>query len=170
MTNDRGTVVVVDITRDRDPAGRPRNARPRDAMGRPLPRGAAGVERVPDDLVLGADEGVTEAQRLLDAGLPFPAHDVLEAVWKAAPEDERELWRGLAQLAVGLTHAQRGNARGAAALLERAAHRIGCWAAPAPAGLDIGGLQAHADALARRIARDGLDGLADEDLRPRLRG
>ena len=28
--------------RDRDPAGRPRNARPRDAFGRPLPRAVAG--------------------------------------------------------------------------------------------------------------------------------
>jgi hypothetical protein len=159
----------VDIARDRDPAGRPRNARPRDAAGRPLPRGTTGVERVPDDLVLGADEGVTEAQRLLDAGLPFPAHDVLEAVWKSAPDHERELWRGIAQLAVGLTHAQRGNARGAAALLQRAAHRIGCWAAPAPAGLDITGLQAHADALARRIEHGGLADLSDADLKPRLR-
>jgi uncharacterized protein len=162
--------VVVDIARDRDPAGRPRNARPRDAAGRPLPHGAEGVERVPEDLVLSADESVTEAQRLLDAGLPFPAHDVLEAAWKAAPDGERELWRGLAQLAVGLTHAQRGNARGAAALLDRAADRIGAWAAPAPAGLDIGGLQQHAHALARRIERDGLAGLSPADLCPRLRG
>jgi uncharacterized protein len=166
----RGTVVVVDTARERDPAGRPRNARPRDAAGRPLPRGAQGVERVPEDLVLTADEAVTEAQRLLDAGLPFPAHDVLEAAWKSAPDGERELWRGLAQLAVGLTHAQRGNSRGAAALLDRAAHRIGCWAAPAPADLDIAGLQAHAEALARRIERDGLGGLTEADLRPRLRG
>jgi predicted metal-dependent hydrolase len=120
--------------------------------------------------VLSPDEAVTEAQRLLDAGLPFPAHDVLEAAWKSAPDGERELWRGLAQLAVGLTHAQRGNARGAAALLERAGHRIGCWAAPAPAGLDIAGLQAHAEALARRIERDGLTSLTEVDLRPRLRG
>jgi hypothetical protein len=162
--------VVVDIARDRDPAGRPRNARPRDAAGRPLPHGAEGVERVPEDLVLSADESVTEAQRLLDAGLPFPAHDVLEAAWKAAPDRERELWKGLAQLAVGLTHAQRGNARGAAALLDRAAHRIGTWCAPAPAGLDVAGLQAHAHALARRIEREGLAGLAVADLRPRLRG
>jgi predicted metal-dependent hydrolase len=156
--------------RDRDPAGRARNARPRDAAGRPLPRGAAGVERVPDDLVLSPDEAVTEAQGLLDAGLPFPAHEVLEAAWKAAPESERELWRGLAQLAVGLTHAQRGNARGAVALLTRAADRIGAWAAPAPAGVDIAGLQAYADALAQRIERAGLEAVRADDLRPRLRG
>ncbi|MBW0111075.1 DUF309 domain-containing protein, partial [Pseudonocardia sp. KRD-182] len=46
--------------RDRDEAGRARNARPRDAAGRPLPHGADGVERVPEDLVLTADEAVAE--------------------------------------------------------------------------------------------------------------
>ena len=135
-----------------------------------MPHGAAGVERVPEDLVRSPDDAVTEAQRLLDAGLPFPAHEVLEAAWKAAPDGERELWRGLAQLAVGLTHAQRGNTKGAAALLDRAADRIGAWAAPAPAGVDIAGLYAYADGLARRIGRDGLAGITDRDLRPHLRG
>lgn len=156
--------------RDRDTAGRARNARPRDRQGRPLPRGAAGVERVPDDLVLGPDEAVTEAQRLLDAYLPFPAHDVLEGVWKSAPAAERELWRALAQLAVGLTHAQRGNARGAVALLQRAADGLGRWPGPAPAGVDLDGLRSFADALAGRIERLGLAGLDAADLRPRLRG
>ncbi|MDT7615117.1 MAG: uncharacterized protein QOF00_2564 [Pseudonocardiales bacterium] len=152
--------------RDRDAGGRARNARPRDAAGRPLPRGATGVERVPDDLVLTADEAVTEAQRLLDAGLPFPAHDVLEAAWKASPAAERELWRSLAQLAVGLTHAQRGNTRGAVSLLERAAERLAGWGGPVPAQLDVTGLAAFAGHTARLI--DGT-GPAGADLRPRLR-
>jgi hypothetical protein len=163
-------MVVSTPSRDRDLAGRPRNARPRDAAGRPLPRDATGVERVPDDLVLSPDEAVTEAQRLLDGGLPFPAHDVLEAAWKVAPIEQRELWRGLAQLAVGLTHAQRGNAAGAVALLDRAAERIGGWAAPAPAGVDVPGVSAWAEVLARRIERSGLGDLSDRELRPRLRG
>src|SRR5690606_36551389 len=33
--------------RDRTPDGRPQNARPRDALARPLPPGEEGVERVP---------------------------------------------------------------------------------------------------------------------------
>ena len=57
-------------------------------------------------------------------GLPFHAHEVLEASWKAAPEAERELWQGLAQLAVGLTHVLRGNPTGATTLLQRARRRI----------------------------------------------
>lgn len=154
--------------RERDAAGRARNARPRDAHGRPLPRGAAGVERVPEDLVLDPDAAVIEAQRLLDAGLPFPAHDVLEGVWKAAPAAERELWRALAQLAVGLTHAQRGNARGAVALLDRAADALGRWTGPTPAGVDLRRVRAYAEGLARRIERSGLAGLTAADLRPDL--
>ena len=156
--------------RERDAAGRARNNRPRDQHGRPLPRGALGVERVPDDLVLAPEEAVTEAQRLLDAGLPFPAHDVLEGVWKTGAVAERELWRALAQLAVGLTHAQRGNARGAVTLLGRAADGLSRWAGPVPAALDLDGVRAHAERLARRIERSGLACLADADLRPRLRG
>jgi len=143
-------------TRDRGAAGRARNARPRDAAGRPLPHGAAGVERVPEDLVLTADQAVTEAQRLLDADLPFPAHEVLEGAWKAAPDEERELWRALAQLAVGLTHAQRGNARGAVSLLNRAAGHLGAWTGPAPAGIAVGALADWSASVARRIERDGL--------------
>ncbi len=95
--------------RDRDPAGRARNNRPRDGLGRPLLHDAEGVERVPDDLVLPPEESLVEAQRLIDAGRPFHAHEVLEGTWKAAPDAERDLWQGLAQLAVGLTHRARGN-------------------------------------------------------------
>ena len=159
--------------RDRDPAGRARNARPRDEAGRPLPRGAVGVERVPDDLILGPAETVTEAQRLLDAGMPFHAHEVLEAAWKAAEPGARELWRGLAQVAVGLTHLQRGNARGAVALLQRGAENVSRWRAgwlgPVPAGLAVDDLVRHAEALAARVERDGPAAATPDDLRPRLR-
>jgi hypothetical protein len=124
---------------------------------------------VPEDLVLTADQAVTEAQRLLDDGLPFPAHDVLEAAWKGADPGERELWRALAQFAVGLTHLQRGNARGAVALLDRSADGIRRWVGVPPAGLDLVGLAAWADALAQRVDRDGTDAPAANDLRPRLR-
>jgi hypothetical protein len=118
------------VTRDRDPAGRPRNARPRDALGRPLDpaggpgSGAAGTDRIPDDLVITGAEAAALADRLLRDGRPFHAHEVLEAAWKSGPSGERDLWQGLAQIAVGLTHARRGNARGAVALLSRGAERV----------------------------------------------
>ncbi|NMI01031.1 DUF309 domain-containing protein [Pseudonocardia acidicola] len=155
--------------RDRDPDGRARNARPRDATGRPLPRGTAGVERVPEDLVLTVDETVTETQRLLDEGYPFQAHEVLEAMWKAAGDDTRALWRALAQLAVGLTHAQRGNARGAVALLRRGADGVARWVGDPPSELDLGGLVEHASTLADRIEISGTAAVSPADLRPHLR-
>jgi hypothetical protein len=164
---------VSDHDRDRDAAGRARNSRPRDEAGRPLPHGTVGVERVPDDLVLPPDETVREAQRLLDAGRPFHAHEVLEAAWKAAEPGERELWRGLAQLAVGLTHLQRGNGRGAVALLQRGAANVTRWqvgwTGPVPVGLAVDDLVRHAESLAARVERDGPAAATPDDLRPRLR-
>ena len=86
--------------RDRDESGRPRSDRPRDALGRPLPRGSEGVPRIPDDLELAPAETLAYAQDLLDRGLAFNAHEVLEAAWKNGQDDERKLWQALAQLAV----------------------------------------------------------------------
>jgi uncharacterized protein len=130
----------VDPDRDRDAAGRARNARPRDALGRPLPYGAAGEERAPEGVVRPPADALTEAQALLDAGRPFHAHEVLEDAWKQAPEAERLLWRGLAQLAVGQTHLLRGNARGAGTLLERGAGNIEPYEDAPPHGIDVRGL------------------------------
>jgi hypothetical protein len=98
-----------------------------------------GVQRTPD-------EALAEAQRLLDDGLPFHAHEVLEDAWKATAGPERELWRGLAQLAVGVTHAARGNPRGAATLLDRAAGTLVPFTEDPPHGVDVAGLVAWARA------------------------
>lgn len=114
---------MTDTPRDRDEAGRPRQARPRDALGRPLPYGSPGVPPVPD-VALPAAETVRVARELVEAGRPFAAHEVLEARWKAGPADEADLWQGLAQLAVGLTHEARGNHIGAKRLLERGSARL----------------------------------------------
>ncbi|HEX3752854.1 MAG TPA: DUF309 domain-containing protein [Streptosporangiaceae bacterium] len=140
--------------RDRDAAGRPRNARPRDGLGRPLPHGAAGEARVPDDLLLPPDEALALAQEMLDDGRPFHAHEVLEASWKAAPAGERDFWQGLAQLAVGLTHARRGNATGAVTLLRRGAAHIRGYAPANPYGVPVARVVADAGELARQLGRD----------------
>jgi hypothetical protein len=126
------------VTRDRDEEGRPRQARPRDELGRPLPYGAEGVEPVSED-PLPPLETVRFAVELLDQGRPFSAHEVFEARWKDAPEAEHDLWQGLAQLCVGLTHALRGNATGAGRLLERGNGRLERYtAAGGPTyGLDL---------------------------------
>jgi hypothetical protein len=141
----------MSVDRERDPTGRPRNARPRDELGRPLPRGESGVAGVPDDLVLSPQDSLIEAQRLLDEGRPFHAHEVLEAAWKAAPDAERALWQGLAQLAVGLTHALRGNRVGAASVLRRGADRISGYADAPLYGIDVTGLAEWARSLSGRL-------------------
>lgn len=152
--------------RDRDADGRARNARPRDELGRPLPPGSVGVERIPEDLDLTPDASLTWAQDLLDRGLAFNAHEVLEGAWKSGPDAERTLWQGLAQLAVGITHVQRGNIKGALTLLERAAERIGHDSDPAPHGIDAPGLSSYADRLAAEL-REGVVPSPDR-LIPRL--
>ena len=74
------------MDRDRDPAGRPRNARPRDELGRPLPYGTQGVLRQSEGEVRTPEQTLNEAQRLFDSGRPFHAHEVFEDAWKAARE------------------------------------------------------------------------------------
>ncbi|WP_167857943.1 DUF309 domain-containing protein [Mycobacterium sp. DL99] len=137
--------------RDRDDSGRPRSTRPRDALGRPLPYGSEGVDRIPDDLELSPAETLAYAQDLLDRGQAFGAHEVLEAAWKNGPEHERALWQGLAQLAVGITHVQRGNRTGAAALLRRASARLSLIDQPAPHDIDVAHLVEFAATLADEI-------------------
>lgn len=102
--------------------------------------------------------------------MPFHAHEVFEDAWKSGPEAERDLWQGLAQLAVGLTHAARGNAAGGARLLRRGADRLaaggvptggspaGGSPGPGPYGIDVGGLVSWARELAARTEGGEGDG------------
>ena len=138
---------------------------------------------MPDDLAITGPDAARLADRLLREGRPFHAHEVLEAAWKSAPPRERDLWQGLAQIAVGLTHARRGNARGAVTLLRRGAQRVRAHqdqphpdqpqppAGPErdhPYGMDIPAILAACDDLAARIERHGLDDLPPADLTPPL--
>jgi len=132
---------------------------------------------MPDNLSLEPGEAVPLAQRLIDEGRPFHAHEVLEAVWKSGPDDQRDLWQGLAQIAVGLTHARRGNSHGAVSLLRRGSAAVDGYRARAasrpadeppsavPAGLDAAAAARAAAELADRIDAVGLAPLADGDLR-----
>lgn len=156
---------MTEKRRDRDVEGRARSARPRDGLGRPLPYGAPGVERGPEGVVRAPGETVREAQRLLDAGMPFHAHEVFEDAWKSGPDEEEALWRGMAQLAVGLTHAARGNPTGGARLLLRGAERISGYGAPY--GIDVPGMTAWARELAERVGDGPVDPAAEA---PRLTG
>jgi uncharacterized protein len=153
--------------RGRDPRGRARNARPRDELGRPLAHAAdvpRDVPRIPDDLAVTPAEAAELGGRLLADGHPFHAHEVFESAWKSTPAPDRELWRGLAQIAVGLTHARRGNARGAAALLRRGAGHVRQYPAN-DVGVAAAAVAARAEDIAARVERGGLAAVAESDLR-----
>ncbi len=80
---------------------------------------------MPEDIDTSPAAVVALADRLLDKGMPFQAHEALEAAWKSAPDHQRPAWQALAQLAVALTHCRRGNAVGASRVRARALVNLG---------------------------------------------
>lgn len=133
------------LERDRDEAGRPENARPRDRFGAPLPRDA--VDEMPDrvepeDVCRTVDQAVAAAAGLFDEQRFFEAHEFFEWAWKGpvTPDADRPFFKGMAQLSVGYCHTQRGNARGAATLLQRGIDATAPFA-PRHHGIDVDGVR-----------------------------
>jgi hypothetical protein len=146
---------MPESSRDRDERGRPKNARPRDELGRPLPRGASGG--LPEEPPAGSpEEALDRGIDHFNAGRYFQAHEAWEEAWHAAPEDERDFWQGITQVAVGLTHRLRGNPHGAATLLKRGARRLSAYP-DRYKGIAAGSLQSFAADAAERIERDGVE-------------
>jgi predicted metal-dependent hydrolase len=69
-------------------------------------------------------EHYLEGISLFNSAKFFEAHEVLEDVWRLAPEPERKFLQGLIQVAVALHHHSRGNAVGCRSLLERARRNL----------------------------------------------
>lgn len=72
-----------------------------------------------------------EAERLFREGVAlfngvryWHAHEAWETLWRAAPEDERDFYQGLIQVAAGLLHLQRRNLRGARTKLAEGLARL----------------------------------------------
>lgn len=146
--------------RDRNADGRPENARPRDRFGAPLPRGATDemADRVePEDVCQTVEEARARAATLFDQQRFFEAHEFFEWAWKGpvTPEGERTFYKGMAQLAVGYTHTQRGNAKGAATLLQRGIDNIDGYG-PQHAGVDVARAQADARTFLDSLERLGV--------------
>jgi len=64
--------------------------------------------------------GPLEAERLFREGVAlfngvryWHAHEAWETLWRAAPDEDRDFYQGLIQVAAGLLHLQRRNLRGA---------------------------------------------------------
>lgn len=99
--------------------------RPRDEAGRPQPRGSAHRLPLDDNERLTVAENHLLALRRFREGRHFSAHEAWEAAWKrSCTPDERAVYKGLAQIAAGYVHWQRGNPRGAATLLRRGAGTV----------------------------------------------
>jgi predicted metal-dependent hydrolase len=73
---------------------------------------------------------------LFNAAHFFEAHEVLEDVWRAAPEPERKFFQGLIQIAVALHHYSKGNHVGCRSLLERGQRNLAAYPARHQ-GLDL---------------------------------
>jgi hypothetical protein len=141
--------------RDRDRVGRPKNARPRDALGRPLPRGAANA--MPEEPPAKTpEEALERGIEHFNAGRYFQAHEAWEEGWHPAPEPERDFWQGLTQVTVGLTHRQRGNPHGATTLLRRGAKKLRKYG-DRHMGVPAADVASFAEHAADRIERDGTD-------------
>ena len=140
--------------RDRRLDGRPEQARPRDRAGRPLPYGTKGVPLAEDHAPATVEEALELGARLWNQQRFFEAHECLEHVWHAAPEVDRDLWQGVIQVAVAGVHLQRGNAPGAAALLERAADRLARYPSE-HRGIDTAATTAACRSAAGRVRRTG---------------
>jgi hypothetical protein len=145
--------------RDRDAGGRPKNARPRDELGRPLPRG--GENAMPEEPPARTpEEALARGIEHFNAGRYFQAHEAWEEGWHPAPEPERDFWQGITQVAVGLVHRGRGNAHGAMTLLRRGARRLQGYGEK-HMGLRTGDIASFAADAAERIERDGVEAPID---------
>lgn len=125
--------------------------RPRDRLGRPLPRDAEpAVGGPPVPSIDGLDDRAVWALAMecLDDGLPFHMHEVFEERWRRAAGGDREAWRACAQWGAALTHAARGNTVGASRVAARAMETLDA-AEDVPPAIDPVRLRASCSALRR---------------------
>ena len=140
-----GTAVPIEAA-EPDAAARsaPKPERPRDELGRPLPKGSATGLHLEYFEALSLAENQRLAVRYFDEGQFFGAHEAWETCWNQTKGSaDEEFYKGLAQLGAGYTHERRGNARGAAALLRRALGRIAAYG-PRHHSIDVAALVAAA--------------------------
>jgi predicted metal-dependent hydrolase len=79
---------------------------------------------------------IVAALVMVRTGRAFEAHEVLELLWRAAPDEERDLYQGLVHVAVAVYQDERGNPVGRTRQLEKALRRLGPYA-PAYEGLQV---------------------------------
>ena len=109
--------------------------RPRDRYGRPLPPGSSDELPAVEVHVEGGGRPTDLFERAIDRFNEqrfFEAHELFESIWNSPETSGRDrlFWKGVTQVAVGCCHIQRGNARGAALVLRRAADNVAGYPSP----------------------------------------
>ena len=72
-------------------------------------------------------EQYREGIELFNRAAFFEAHEVLEDVWRAAPQPQKKFLQGLIQVAVALYHHGNGNSIGARSVLRRAQRNLSLY-------------------------------------------
>lgn len=119
----------------------------------PAPRSETGLPRgrtAPLD-PFQAERLFREGVALFNGARYWHAHEAWETLWRAADERERDFYQGLIQVAAGLLHLQRRNARGASNKLAEGVGRLRPYE-PVHHGVFVNELVGRADRLLRELA------------------
>jgi predicted metal-dependent hydrolase len=99
----------------------------------------------------------TDAEMLFRRGVSlfnevryWHAHEAWETLWRAAPDEERDFYQGLIQLAAGLLHLQRRNRRGARNKLAEGVAKLSAYQ-PAHHGIFVNELTGRAERILEDI-------------------
>ena len=90
------------------------------------------------------------AIRQFNNGAYFVCHETLEELWNDRLDPLRDIYKGVLQIAVGLLHLERGNERGARALLSRGVELVSPFR-PSCLAIDLEGLIDQAETVLKWI-------------------
>jgi predicted metal-dependent hydrolase len=147
-------------------APRQKTKRPRDELGRPLPRDAENLLHLEDFDSLSLEENHRLGRDHFNAGRFFPAHEAWETAWKQSKGTaEEEFFKGLSQLGAGYVHYRRANPHGTFTLLRRAVRRIARYG-PRNRGVDVAAVAETAAAHAATVEAAARAGAELPDIEP----